>query len=140
MRPILLSIKPRFAEAIYSGQKTIELRKRRPRIIGEGATVFLYETTPVKQVTGYFVVANVIETDVSQLWSDARNQASVSRREYDEYFRDSATGVGLYVSDAHQFRTPLDLGPAIGLALSARPPQSFRYVDVQPEWLACCTA
>ena len=55
---IILSIKPKWAELIYSGKKTIEWRKSWPKyekfeFIHVGK-VFLYETAPVKMITGFF--------------------------------------------------------------------------------------
>lgn len=50
---IILSIKPKWAEKIYSGEKTIEWRKNVPKedFIDK---VFLYETAPVFRITGCF--------------------------------------------------------------------------------------
>ncbi|MBR7064037.1 MAG: hypothetical protein IKI31_02660 [Treponema sp.] len=50
---IILSIKPKWAELIYSGKKTIEWRKCVPRFRNI-EKVFLYETAPVKKITGFF--------------------------------------------------------------------------------------
>lgn len=51
---ILLSIKPKWAEKIYSGEKTIEFRKSIPKNFDTTEdVVFIYETAPVKMVTGY---------------------------------------------------------------------------------------
>lgn len=51
---IILSIKPKWAELIYSGKKTIEWRKSFPKRENIEC-VYLYETAPVKKVTGFFV-------------------------------------------------------------------------------------
>lgn len=50
---IILSIKPKWAELIYSGKKTIEWRKSIPKFQNI-EKVFLYETYPVKKITGFF--------------------------------------------------------------------------------------
>lgn len=50
---ILLSIKPKYAKLIYEGKKTIEYRKDFPKFINWRSKIFLYETAPVKRVTGY---------------------------------------------------------------------------------------
>lgn len=51
---IILSIKPKWAELIYSGKKTIEWRKSFPTRENIEC-VYLYETAPVKKVTGFFL-------------------------------------------------------------------------------------
>lgn len=45
---IILSIKPKWAELIYSGKKTIEWRKSFPKRENIEC-VYLYETAPVKK-------------------------------------------------------------------------------------------
>ena len=50
---ILLSIKPEYAKLIYEGKKTIEWRKDFPKFVNWRSKIFLYETAPVKRVTGY---------------------------------------------------------------------------------------
>lgn len=50
---VLLSIHPKWADKIYSGEKTIEFRKSFPKNFDfQKDRVFLYETAPVKKVTG----------------------------------------------------------------------------------------
>ena len=77
MTDILLSIHPKWAELILSGEKTIEVRKTVPKELCEGERIFLYETAPVKKITGYvrFVGAYRIcyDTDRDELkfsWRD----------------------------------------------------------------------
>lgn len=58
---ILLSIKPEWAALIYSGKKTIEFRTGTPHkyLLCEDK-IFIYETSPVRAVTGYIVVDSYI--------------------------------------------------------------------------------
>lgn len=45
MTEILMSIHHKWAELIYSGEKTVELRKSAPKALdGDGLKVYLYET------------------------------------------------------------------------------------------------
>lgn len=53
----LMSIKPIFARQIYSGRKGFELRKRGR--IKEGSRIVLYETAPLKAITGEFRAGKV---------------------------------------------------------------------------------
>ena len=67
MKAILLSIKPEWAEKIYNGEKTIEWRKSRPRIDRNNhhTRVYIYETAPVKRITGYFTLFGTFAVDVN---------------------------------------------------------------------------
>ena len=75
---IILSIHPKWAEKIYSGEKTIEWRKVIPSCLfplhlsNKPFKVFMYETTPVKKVTGYFVCRDVVKLTMSEPpWENA---------------------------------------------------------------------
>lgn len=53
-KAVLLSIHPKWAEKIYSGEKAVEWRKTFPTEAEPGTPVLLYETSPVCMVTGLF--------------------------------------------------------------------------------------
>ena len=65
MSVCLMSIKPKWAKELYSGKKTVEFRKNSPAV---GSLVFLYESTPVRAVTGVFVVSAILSSHASQVW------------------------------------------------------------------------
>lgn len=50
MRVYVISIKPQFAEKIYSGEKEFEFRKKPPTNLD--ALYLIYETAPVSKITG----------------------------------------------------------------------------------------
>lgn len=47
---ILMSIKPHYADLIYTERKRFEYRKRAPKLVD--LPILLYETAPVQKVTG----------------------------------------------------------------------------------------
>lgn len=53
-KAVLLSIHPKWAEKIYSGEKEVEWRKTFPTEATPGMPVLIYETAPVCMVTGLF--------------------------------------------------------------------------------------
>lgn len=53
-KAVLLSIHPKWAEKIYSGEKAVEWRKTFPTEAEPGTPVLIYETSPVCMVTGLF--------------------------------------------------------------------------------------
>jgi len=55
---LLLSIKPRYADSIFNGSKTVELRRVRPQI-GAGGLVMVYVSSPRCSLEGAFEVAEV---------------------------------------------------------------------------------
>ena len=58
-RLLFLSLKPRFAEAIVSGEKTIELRRRPPQI-DTPTEALIYASSPTKELIGACWVDDVV--------------------------------------------------------------------------------
>lgn len=56
-----MSIKPEWAKKIYSGEKTVEWRKTKPKNFSIENKIFLYETAPIKKVTGYITLIDICE-------------------------------------------------------------------------------
>ena len=75
---ILISIKPFYAEAILSGQKTVEFRKRNfPKRVG---TMVLYATSPVKRIVGFAKVRAVVVLGPEGAWRRCCHQGAIGRR------------------------------------------------------------
>lgn len=77
MRDVVLSIRPRWAELIYSSRKTVEWRHTYPE--GAGA-VFLYECDPVRRigVTGIMRIGDIREVDARSVPKDLLERGCVS--------------------------------------------------------------
>jgi predicted transcriptional regulator len=120
----LLSIHPRFANAILDGTKQVEFRKVSfKRSITH---VLLYATAPIQQVVGYVEVAGIEERSPAALWRRYREVAGIEREAFFAYFLGKATGVAIKVRRPHRLLRPL---PLQELHRGATPPQSFRYVS-----------
>ena len=74
MSVCLMSIKPKWAKELYSGKKTVEFRKSSPSLDG---LVFLYESAPVKAVTGCFQIQAVFTSNASHVWYATKALKSV---------------------------------------------------------------
>lgn len=68
MKSIILSIKPQYAELIYSGQKDVEFRKRIPS--KPFHHVWIYETAPVQMITGCFYVKSIWKDDSKEIFKN----------------------------------------------------------------------
>lgn len=64
---IILAIKPEWAAKIYSGEKIIEWRKTKPKNFRDYNNVILYETTPVKKITGFLRLYGIVKKDPKKL-------------------------------------------------------------------------
>ena len=123
---IILSIKPKWAEKIYSGEKTIEWRKSISRKNGQ-ITVFIYETAPVKKITGFFTLGEAYYKIFGPLKdrSEIIVKGCVPSKELKKYKGKSKCLYGWDVINPHKFETPKTLEE---FSLK-RPPQSWCYTD-----------
>nr|VFK61487.1 MAG: Predicted transcriptional regulator, contains an HTH and PUA-like domains [Candidatus Kentron sp. UNK]VFK69101.1 MAG: Predicted transcriptional regulator, contains an HTH and PUA-like domains [Candidatus Kentron sp. UNK] len=123
---VLLSIKPEFALAIFSGEKQFEFR----RIIYRDhsvSKVYVYASAPISKVIGAFYVEEIIERHPKMLWQETRHGAGVTEEYFHAYFADREIGYALKVKDADRFEESQDLEQMFGIR---HPPQSFRYVPI----------
>jgi predicted transcriptional regulator len=125
---LLVSLKPRFAEMILAGEKTVELRRVRPSI-EPGALVVFYASSPVKGVLGTGRVAAIDTSSPSALWERHGSLSGLSRREFSAYFAGSDEAVAIALTDVRRLSKPVPLAELRRRWQGFRPPQSFRYLD-----------
>ncbi|GIH16044.1 ASCH domain-containing protein [Rugosimonospora africana] len=125
-RTLLLSLRPRFADAILNGTKTIEIR-RRPVNTASGTPIILYASSPMMAVVGTAQLAGVDVYTPETAWRKYRRTFGLTRAEYDAYLDGSDVAYLLGLHRVNSLNEPLPLrhlreeGPF-------RPPQSFRYI------------
>lgn len=117
-RDVLMSIRPEYAEAILSGAKTFELRRRRPSF-ATGSRVVVYSSSPDRRLLGTFEAGVVHEAQLAELWKLVSGKAGVTRKVFEGYFRGCQCGYAIEV------RSPKRLDPK---PLRFRPPQSYLYL------------
>lgn len=123
-QPLLLSLRPEYARLIYSGRKRAELRRTRPsRKISE---VFVYETSPVKRITGWFKILRVHTTSASKAWKRFRKVLSVTRSQFRSYVQGKRTVTLYLIQHFRKFKEGVLLSK---IWRNGRPPQSYRYLD-----------
>ena len=98
---VIISIRPNFAEAIFSGVKTIELRRRVPQL-PIGTKLWIYATKPTGAVLGYAMVDGVVSGSLDEIWAVSIERAGVSRAAFDAYFAGLEKGVALILSHVRQ--------------------------------------
>ena len=125
---LLLSIHPRFADAIFSGVKTVELRRRVPKL-SAGDRVVVYATVPRAEILGTFTVADVESRELDDLWRKTRKVAAVSRSEFCGYFAGLERGVGIWIAKPTLFRNSVSLVELRSVIDRFQPPQGFRYLN-----------
>jgi predicted transcriptional regulator len=130
MTDIILSIHPKWAEKIYSGEKFFEVRKTEPDWFAinpdHRPLIYLYETSPIKKITGLVFLNWIYEVDRAQAIDAKRyilkslmKGSCLSQEELIKY----SNGKDLYfweLKDAFKFDVPQDIKGSV--------PQSWRYL------------
>jgi len=124
--PIVLSLKPHYADMLFTGVKTIELRRRIATGF-KGREVFVYVSSPVQKIWGGFRVHEIRSGAPDELWAHIEAKAGVERVEYDAYYSGSGVAHALHVSHVWQHDAPIALGALREILPEFRPPQSWRY-------------
>ncbi|MGC3971614.1 MAG: ASCH domain-containing protein [Pirellulales bacterium] len=126
-RRLLLSIHPKYVEKILSGEKTIELRRRAPRLAA-GSPLLIYATVPVKSLVAVSWIEKIVTGPLVLLWQRVRDEAAVSREDFNAYFTGTETGAGICVKNVTRLSSPLPLDELRDRLPGFHPPQSFRYL------------
>ena len=122
--PILISIKPAYAEAILSGRKSVEFRKASfPKRVG---TMVLYATSPVKKIVGVANVGAVVVLGPEGAWRRYHERGAIERRAFNAYYDGSKKAVCLEIGKTHRLEPPVDPYKTIK---GFRAPLSFRYLS-----------
>lgn len=126
---VLFSIKPEFAEEIFSGRKKYEFRRtlcRRPI-----SKMYIYATFPVCKIVGYATVTEILSGEPTQLWKAVTQYAGLSKKQFDNYFSQCK------VAYAYRLFHPLVYANPIALSSIkiAYPPQSFCYLNEEQQAL-----
>lgn len=126
-KAILLSIRPQYADKIFEGDKTVELRRVCPRYIKRGSLVLIYVSSPVKSMAGAFEVDRVVEEPLRELWKMVRDRAGVTHQEFKAYYNGVRKGTGIFFSKVSLLPEPIKLEDLKGQMENFHPPQGFRY-------------
>ncbi|OHU78841.1 hypothetical protein BKG84_10980 [Mycobacteroides chelonae] len=122
-RAALISIQPRYAQAILDGRKRVEFRKR--TLAKDISLAWVYATAPVQRVVGYFTIRQIVADAPSVLWARYGSVGCIERHDFDDYYRNSSVGYAIEIQQVWCLSDP----PALNVAFpSVVPPQSFRYV------------
>jgi predicted transcriptional regulator len=126
VRTLLLSLRPRFAEAILSGAKTVELR-RRPVNAQPGTPILLYASSPTMAIVGTARLRGVHTLTPNTAWRTHADRLSLTRAEFYAYLDGSPRAHLLLLHQVCVLNEPLYLHQ-LRQEGQFQPPQSFRYV------------
>lgn len=94
----LISIKPVYADAIFSGAKTVELRRRIPSL-AIGTRLWIYATLPRGMLMGSAIVSHIFRGTPDEIWASCHREAGVDRGTFDSYFEGAKKAHGIELTD-----------------------------------------
>lgn len=122
---VLLSIKPKFVERIFNGEKKYEYRK--VLFANENVKkIFVYASKPVKKIVGRIEMHEVLCEAPCVLWNLTADHAGISRDFFFEYFSGCNTAFAIKIKTAERYNEPLD---PYDMVEGFRAPQSFMYLE-----------
>ncbi len=98
---LVVSIKPEYANKIFSGEKTIELRKCVPNV-QSGDTILIYVTAPVKAFKGIGKVKNIVEGTPTVIWNNYNKTSGINKQAFFDYYSNTNKAVGILLSEIQE--------------------------------------
>ena len=132
MNTYLISVRPTWADAFFNthNPKSIELRKGSfGASLKPGDVIAIYATMPTAEVLGIVRVLKRESLPIDRLWQASKQGklAKVSRDQFDAYYANQESGIGVWVSAAELFPSPIAL-PKLRQSWGPRwqPPQQIQ--------------
>ena len=126
-RPLLLSLKPCYADMVFDGLKRGELRRRIASCI-ENRNVFVYVSSPSRELRGGFRVGQVWTGTPDYVWQFVSHLASIDKQEFDMYFFGCKVAFALEITKVWEYDNPVQLDFLKRRFGQFVIPQSWRYL------------
>lgn len=125
----LISIKPQFAEAILSGSKTVELRRRIPTL-SLNTRLWIYATRPVAAVVGSAIVDRIERGCPEKMWASYGQRTDVTYEDFQHYFGGSTEAVCLFLVNIER-RAPVSIEELKRIRTGFHPPQVMNKLSAE---------
>ena len=125
--PLLLSLKPHYADRIFEGLKKVELRRRIASHIKD-RDIFVYVSSPVMELRGGFRAGDFWRGTPEEIWNRVSDLAQVNKQDFDTYFEGQAIAYAFEIKEVWEVPNPVNLNVLRNQFPNFVVPQSWRYV------------
>lgn len=126
---LIISIKPEFAEKIFNGNKTIELRKASPKKVNINDYVIIYVTSPIKEIWGICKINRIIKDSPEEFWVQYGQETGISKHQFSDYYKSNKIAYGIELKDIKSFfKYSIDLETVKSAFPKFKPPQTYSYI------------
>lgn len=131
---LLLSVQPKYAKKILTGAKTVEIRRKfNPNYVGK--RVFIYSSSPIKQIVGEATISKIHTKEPLALWAQFKSFVGCTEEEFIKYVDSIEKACAIELSEVRSFNKPVELGQVNDFMNERlRPPQSYLKLDNQNIW------
>lgn len=121
---VLLSIKPEFAEKIFSGEKKFEFRKIgfKNHLV---QTVVVYATMPIGKIIGEFRIKQIHKDAPEQIWEKTKKYSGIDKTFFNEYYSGKNYAIAIEVDNPILYKRPINPKDEFENFVA---PQSFKYL------------
>ena len=130
MRPLLIALKPCYADLVFKGIKKVELRRRIVSQIKDHE-VFIYVSNPSMELRGGFRVGEVWHGTPKDVWQMISHIEDVDKQVFDAYFEGQCTAYALEIKDVWEYKVPVGLSRLRNSFDNFVVPQSWRYLTTE---------
>jgi predicted transcriptional regulator len=121
---ILISVHGRFADGMIAGSKSVELRRRAPKV-APLTRVWIYNKAPTAAVRALAVLNSIESLVPANLWDRHGSALGLTEAEFYEYVKGSETVSALIFDHVHQLRQPVKLKALRAVFEGFHPPQFY---------------
>lgn len=124
----IISIRPNFVEAILSGSKTVELRRRIPPL-EIGTRLWIYATRPTAAVLGSAIVDAIVRGTPDAVWEAYSSQAAITHDEFNSYFEGAREAIGISLTNIRRV-PPIEIAKLRQMRAGFHPPQVVAKISI----------
>ena len=124
---ILISVQKRYFDSIVSGKKSVELRRREPKI-SHGSRIWLYCKSPIATVSAVCKLQRIETLPIEEIWENHQHSLAISKPEFDEYLHGRESATALIIGEVRLLRNPVHLDAIRSIKINFQPPQFFMHL------------
>ncbi|MCP4721343.1 MAG: hypothetical protein GY860_17960 [Desulfobacteraceae bacterium] len=129
-----MSIKPEFVEKIQDGSKVIEIRKKFSKK-WRGCRISIYSSSPEQAIVGYSTIDRIDKDSPNNIWDKFESSICCSKKQFDEYVKDSKKIFAIHLKNFEPYRSPLFLSQlSYILKRDIIAPQSYLSLGNSRDW------
>lgn len=125
---LILSVRPHYADKMFKGTKTVELRRIYPKIRKDDL-VLIYITSPIRALAGAFKVDEILAKSPSDLWRIVQKRAAITQEEFNDYYAGASKGVAICFRKIWKLSEPIKLEELKKRWPGFHPPRVFCYLN-----------